>query len=120
MNDTVTGTSFLCIRLCNNTIEDDMLSRKSPLKTTLEEMSGEFKMPHTFSPRIIKEQLDNLTNSYAKKTGSCYSIIHDKLFDILVSLFGEYMFDVLIDFCHSDVLRDRFEPVYYFSITQLS
>jgi hypothetical protein len=72
------------------------LSRKSPLKTTLEEMSGEFNMPYTFSPRIVKEQLDNLTKSYAKKTGSCYSIIHDKLFDILVLVFGEHMLDLLI------------------------
>jgi hypothetical protein len=34
---------------------------------------------YTFSPSKAKEQLDNLTKSYAKKTGSCYSIIHDKL-----------------------------------------
>jgi hypothetical protein len=49
-----------------------MLSTKSSLKTTLEVMSEEFRMPYTFSPKIVKEQLDNLTNSYAKKTGSCY------------------------------------------------
>jgi hypothetical protein len=65
-------------------------------------------MPYPFSLKRAKEQLDNLTKSYAKKTGSCYSIIHDKLFDILVLFFGEHMFDLLIDLCHSDVLRDRF------------
>jgi hypothetical protein len=69
-----------------------MLSRKSPLKNTLEEMSGKFRMPYAFSPKIEKEQLDNLTKSYAKKTGSCYSIMHDTFFDILVSFFGEHMF----------------------------
>ena len=106
-NQTTFATLGLFV-IYNNTIEDDILSRKSPLKTTLEEMSGEFNMPYTFSPRIVKEQLDNLTKSYAKKTGSCYSIIHDILFDILVLFFGEHMFDLLIDLCHSDVLRDRF------------
>ena len=106
-NQTTFATLGLFV-IYNNTIEDDMLSRTSPLKTTLEEMSGEFNMPYTFSPRIVKEQLDNLTKSYAKKTGSCYSIIHDKLFDILVGFFGEHMYDLLINLCHSDVLRDRF------------
>jgi hypothetical protein len=57
---TLTEETFATLGLFviyNNTIEDDMLSRKSPLKTTLEEMSGEFNMPYTFSPRIVKEQL---------------------------------------------------------------
>jgi ankyrin repeat protein/energy-coupling factor transporter ATP-binding protein EcfA2 len=107
-NQTTFATLGLFI-IYNNKIEDDMLSRKSPLKTTLDEMSGELKMPYIFSPKIVKEQLDSLTKSYAKKTGSCYSIIHDKYFDILVSFFGEHMFDLLIDLCHSDVLRDRFQ-----------
>jgi ankyrin repeat protein len=106
-NQTTFATLGLFV-IYNNTIEDHMLSTKSPLKTTLDEMSGEFRMPYTFSPKRVKEQLDNLTKSYAKKTGSCYSIIHDKLFDILVSFVGEHMFDLLIDLCHSDVLRDRY------------
>ena len=92
----------------NNTIEDDMLSRKSSIQITLDELSRKFRIPYTFSPSKAKEQLDNLTKSYAKKIGSCYSIIHDKFFDIVASFFGEHMFDLLIDLCHSDVLRDRF------------
>jgi ankyrin repeat protein len=106
-NQTTFATLGLFV-IYNNTIEDDMLSRKSSLQITLEEMSREFRMPYTFSPKIVKEQLNNLTKSYAKKTGSCYSIINDKLFDILVSFFGEHMLELLIDLCHSDVLRDRF------------
>jgi hypothetical protein len=57
-NQTTFATLGLFV-IYNNTIEDDMLSRTSPLKTTLEEMSGEFNMPYTFSPRIVKEQLEN-------------------------------------------------------------
>ncbi|CAC5367190.1 unnamed protein product [Mytilus coruscus] len=50
-----------------------------------------------------------LTDSYVEKSNDTYKIIHDKIFDILVSFYGEHMFDLVLLHSGIDYLRNRYQ-----------
>ncbi|CAG2252215.1 unnamed protein product [Mytilus edulis] len=87
------ATLALCV-LCNNCIKTDMLCSSSSIKSILEELADSCTLRHVFSLQVVKSQLDMLTDSYVEKSNDTYKIIHDKIFDILVSFYGEHMFDL--------------------------
>lgn len=35
-------------------------------------------------------------------------MIHDKIFDITVSFYGQNVFDVVLELAHAEIIRDRF------------
>ncbi|CAG2210494.1 unnamed protein product [Mytilus edulis] len=43
-----------------------------------------------------------------RNLGNKYKIFHDKIFDAVVSFYGEDLFGVILDIAHSDIIRDRF------------
>ncbi|XP_063397242.1 ankyrin-1-like [Mytilus trossulus] len=95
--------------LCNNCIKTDMLSSSSIIKQILEELADRCTLRHVFSLQVVKSQLDMLTDSYVEKSNDTYKIIHDKICDILVSFFGEHMFDLVLLHSGLDFLRNRFQ-----------
>lgn len=50
-----------------------------------------------------------LTDSYVEKSNDTYKIIHDKIFDVLVSFYGKHMFDLVLLHSGLEFLRDRYQ-----------
>ncbi|VDI15846.1 Hypothetical predicted protein [Mytilus galloprovincialis] len=104
-------TSFATLTLFiayNNSIHEELLSKKSGIKQVLEDISDYFHMQAHFSIRIVQSELDKLMLSYVKNTEKTFSILHEKIYDIFLSFCGEHFVDLVIEVAHKDVIRDRF------------
>lgn len=101
------GTLILFI-VYDNFLPIALLNKTSGIKSILEEISDGLHLKSVFTIKAVMSELANLQNSYVKKHEKGYSIIHDKIFDILVCFFGEHDFELTIDIAHTDVIRDRF------------
>ena len=111
-NDQTTYGTLALFVLFNNCISDNMLNRNEKFRQILHEVSQQCIMQSNFSEKVVESQLYCLISSYVKKIGCQYSIIHDKIFDITVSFYGQKMFDVVLELAHAEIIRDRF----YFEI----
>ncbi|XP_063426878.1 uncharacterized protein LOC134710450 [Mytilus trossulus] len=100
------GTLILFI-VYNNFLPIALLNKTSGIKSILEEISDGLHLKSVFSIKAVMSELANLQNSYVKKHANGYSIIHDKIFDILVCFHGEHDFELTIGIAHTDVIRDR-------------
>ncbi|XP_063396410.1 uncharacterized protein LOC134681002 [Mytilus trossulus] len=107
-DQTTIATLFLFV-IYNNCLAKERLCRKSEIRNVLQDLSKEFKIPYVFSFKIVKQQLEFLMQSYVIETEKKYKVVHDKIFDIMISFFGQYMFDLVLEYAHSDVIRDRFQ-----------
>ncbi|XP_052077694.1 uncharacterized protein LOC127715630 [Mytilus californianus] len=108
-NDQTTYGTLALFVLFNNCISDGMLSRNEKFRQDLQEISQQCIMQSNFSEKVVESQLNSLISSYVKKVGCQYSIIHDKIFDIIVSFYGHNMFDVVLELAHAEIIRDRFQ-----------
>ncbi|CAC5381977.1 ANK [Mytilus coruscus] len=107
-DQTTVATLFLFV-IYNNCLTKELFCRKSEIRNVLQDLSEEFKIPYVFSIKIVKKQLEFLKQSYVIETEKKYKVIHDKIFDIMISFFGQYLFDLVLQYAHSDVVRDRFQ-----------
>lgn len=109
LSDQTTVVILFLFVIYNNCLTKELLCKKSEIITILQDLSEEFKIPFVLSIKIVQQQLDFLVKSYVIETESKYKVIHDKIFDIMISFFGQFMFDLVIAYAHPDVIRDRFQ-----------
>ncbi|XP_076116412.1 uncharacterized protein LOC143083902 [Mytilus galloprovincialis] len=105
-------TSFAVFSLFvihNNCITDEVLSATSGIKTILSDIAEECVMSTQLNIKVVRTHLDIFLHSYVKKIGSSYMIMHDKLFDIFVSFYGEHLLDIILNHCSYPVLFTRFQ-----------
>ncbi|XP_063397031.1 uncharacterized protein LOC134681362 [Mytilus trossulus] len=114
-DQTTIATLSLFVLFNNCILETDFIPAKdfSPrnkaMNDILNHLSNTYITTQHLSFAVVRNQIESLKNSYIKKTGHEYRIIHDKLFDILASFCGEHMEDLLLDFCPPEFIRDRFQ-----------
>ncbi|XP_063398897.1 uncharacterized protein LOC134683518 [Mytilus trossulus] len=104
-------TSFAVLALFviyNNCITDEVLSPTSSIKTILSDIAEECEMATQLNIKVVRKHLDIFLHSYGKKNGSSYMIMHDKLFDIFVSFYGEHLLDIILTHCIYPVIFTRF------------
>ncbi|CAC5389374.1 unnamed protein product [Mytilus coruscus] len=106
-DQTTFATLFLFV-VFNNCIQEILFTEKLKLKAILEDISDNFELKSMFSIQAVKDEMERLCNSYLRRRNTVYTIIHDKIFDILVYFCSQHKFDLLLDKAHTDVIRDRF------------
>ncbi|XP_063417138.1 uncharacterized protein LOC134699477 [Mytilus trossulus] len=92
----------------NNCITDKVLSPTSGIKTILSDIAEECEMATQLNIKVVRKHLDIFLHLYGKKNGSSYMIMHDKLFDIFVSFYGEHLLDIILTHCSYSVIFTRF------------
>ncbi|XP_076097818.1 uncharacterized protein LOC143067990 isoform X1 [Mytilus galloprovincialis] len=92
--------------VCNNALEKRIFGTK-PFKDKCRIIAHYCKIPN-FSEKDIKQLFIKLQKYFTKESGNKYKIFHDKIFDAVVSFYGEDLFGVILDIAHSDIIRDRF------------
>ncbi|CAC5371913.1 unnamed protein product [Mytilus coruscus] len=105
-------TSFAVLALFviyNNCITDAVLSPTSDIKTVLSDIAEECEMLTQLNIKVVRKHLDIFLHSYVKKSGSSYMIMHDKLFDIFVSFYGEHLLDIILTHCSYPIIFTRFQ-----------
>ncbi|VDI29237.1 Hypothetical predicted protein [Mytilus galloprovincialis] len=105
-------TSFAVLALFviyNNCITDEILSPTSGIKTILSDIAEECVLSSVLNIKVVRIQLECFLHSYVKKIGSSYMIMHDKLFDIFVSFYGEHILDIILNHCNYPVISTRFQ-----------
>ncbi|XP_071123576.1 uncharacterized protein [Mytilus edulis] len=105
-------TSFAVLALFviyNNCITVEVLSPTSGIKTVLCDIAEECEMSTILNIKVVRKHLDIFLHSYVKKIGSSYMIMHDKLFDIFVSFYGEHLLDIILTHCSYPVMFTRFQ-----------
>ncbi|XP_071145820.1 ankyrin-1-like isoform X1 [Mytilus edulis] len=107
-DQTTFATLFLFV-IYNNCIDDNIFTRRVVVRNILPDLSDHFEFSSRWSTHVVKLQLNKLTNSLVKKCDNSYSIVHDKIFDILVLFFGNKYFDLCLEEAHTDIIRDRFQ-----------
>ncbi|XP_071145817.1 uncharacterized protein [Mytilus edulis] len=113
MNETdqiMFATLFLFV-IYNNCIDENIFNRRAEIRKILQNLSDHFEISSVLSIKVVQLQLEKLINSYVKKCENCYSILHDKIFDILVLFCGENYFDLCLEVAHTEIIRDRFQFV---------
>ncbi|XP_063397028.1 uncharacterized protein LOC134681361 isoform X1 [Mytilus trossulus] len=109
-DDQTTIATLSLFVLYNNCITDDDISlRNKAMKDILYHLSDIFLTSQQLSIAVVRNQIESLKNSYVKKTRNEYRVIHDKLFDILASFYGEHTKDLLLELCPAEFIRDRFQ-----------
>ena len=93
--------------LFNNSDDEDIFSLTSGIVSVLEDISQFCQIQSKLSIEVVRCKFENLTKSYLKKSTS-FSIMHDKIFDIMVSFYGEHMFDLVLQHSVPECIRDRF------------
>ncbi|VDI49212.1 Hypothetical predicted protein [Mytilus galloprovincialis] len=112
MKDGLDQTSYAVLALFviyNNCITDEVLSPTSGIKTVLSDLAEECEMSTQLNIKVVRKHLDIFLHSYVKKIGSGYMIMHDKLFDIFVSFYGEHLPDIILTHCSYPVVFTRFQ-----------
>ncbi|CAG2221509.1 unnamed protein product [Mytilus edulis] len=109
-DQTTFATLFLFV-IYNNCIDETIFNQKVKIRNTLLDLSDHFEISSVLSITVVKLQLKKLINSFVKKCENSYSIIHDKIFDILVLFCGNKYFDLCLEVAHTDIIRDRFQLV---------
>ncbi|CAC5421835.1 unnamed protein product [Mytilus coruscus] len=106
-DQTALATLFLFV-VYNNCIKESSLMEETKIKPILKVISRNFDLKSQLSIQVVKNEIEQLKNSYIEKRNTEYTIMHDMIFDIFVLFCGEHMFDLLIDVAHTEVIRDRF------------
>lgn len=106
-DQTVLAVLFIFVT-SNNTINVDKMNQNE-FKVLLNVLVDNFDIHHPLTRQRIISHLDRMTSTFVKKSHSMYSMVHEKLFDILVYFYGKYKLDLLIKYGHTIVIRDRFE-----------
>ncbi|CAC5371907.1 ABC.CD.A [Mytilus coruscus] len=105
-------TSFAVLALFviyDNCITDEILSSTSGIKTILSNIAEECELSTILNIKVVRKNLERFLHSYVKKIGSSYMIMHDKLFDIFVSFYGEHLPDIILTHCSYRVIFTRFQ-----------
>ncbi|CAG2204182.1 unnamed protein product [Mytilus edulis] len=105
-------TSFAVLALFviyNNCITDESLSPTSGIKSILSDIAEECELSTLLNIKVVRSHLEFFRHSYVKKIGSSYMIMHDKLFDIFVSFYGEHFLDIILTHCSYPVIYTRFQ-----------
>ncbi|XP_052057776.1 uncharacterized protein LOC127698382 isoform X2 [Mytilus californianus] len=92
--------------VCNNVLEKQVFGTK-PFKDKCRIIAHYCDIPN-FSEDDIRSLFIKLQKYFTKVSGNNYKIFHDKIFDAVVSFYGEDLFGVILDIAHSDIIRDRF------------
>ncbi|XP_071178430.1 uncharacterized protein [Mytilus edulis] len=108
-DQTTIATLSLFVLYNNCIMEDDFALGNKTMKEILNHLSDVFLTSQNLSLAVVRNQIESLKNSYVKKTRNEYRVIHDKLFDILASFFGEHMNSLLLEFCPAEFIRDRYQ-----------
>ncbi|VDI69387.1 Hypothetical predicted protein [Mytilus galloprovincialis] len=109
-DQTTFATLFLFV-IYNNFIDENIFNRRTKIRNILLNLSDHFEISSVLSTHVVKLQLNKLINSFVKRCENSYSIILDKMFDILVLFCGNKYFDLCLEVAHTDIIRDRFQLV---------
>lgn len=77
------------------------------LQPVCEELALDFKVIRV----LLLQQLDGLVNTFIKKLGGTYSIIHDRVYDVAASVCGNDLTECFIRHVDSTFIGDRFHLV---------
>lgn len=87
-----------------------ILSEKLHFEQVIDVFSQEFKLPFLLSKNKIQEILCSLTDSYVSKgqsDTSGFTVLNNKIFDILVLVCGENLNNLILTHGHSKIIRDK-------------
>ncbi|CAG2226977.1 unnamed protein product [Mytilus edulis] len=107
-DQTTFATLFLFV-IYNNCIDENIFNRSAEIRNILLNLSDHFEISSVLSTHVVKLELNKLINSFVKKCENSYSLVHDKIFDILVLFCGNKYFDLCLAVAHTDIIRDRFQ-----------
>ncbi|VDI79532.1 Hypothetical predicted protein [Mytilus galloprovincialis] len=102
------ATLFLFV-VYNNCIPITILNSQSDLKQILETIVLYFDYASSLNFTVVKQKLQHQISCFTKISDDIYSIIHDKIFDILVLFFGQNYFKLCLKIGHPEIIRDRFQ-----------
>lgn len=109
-DDQTTIATLALFVVFNNSLNEQTLSPKNQeLRDLLQQLSQILTTRHNLSVQIVKDHLYSLTNTYVAKTCNKFTLLHNKLFDIIASFFGERMVEFTIEYSHPEFIRDRFQ-----------
>ncbi|XP_052075358.1 uncharacterized protein LOC127712782 [Mytilus californianus] len=102
------ATLFLFV-VYNNCIHSNILNSKLEMRQVLDNIAPYFQTAYPLNPVLVKQVLQNQISSFTKTSNDIFTIIHDKIFDILVLYFGKHYLKLCLEMSHSEVIRDRFK-----------
>lgn len=105
--DQSTLASLFVLVVFNNNFNST--ENRGNLREVLREVGEDFVTTSVFSTAALTSHLDCLNDTFVKKSGSYYSTVHDKIYDILVKFFGNEYLYLLIEKGHYMIIRDRFQ-----------
>ncbi|XP_071181366.1 uncharacterized protein [Mytilus edulis] len=99
----------LCV-MFNNHFKEEWLTEdvNKDIKTIIKNTFEACKVVKGTSRLVLRDALDSLTQTFIRKDGEVYRLIHDKLFDFLAFNFGSVMIYCLINNASSRLIRERF------------
>ncbi|CAC5394570.1 ANKRD50 [Mytilus coruscus] len=101
--------TLLVFVIYNNKLTETDFYQKKKLKHIIAEISENCDPKPNISIRALKTQIQSFSSSYVEQVGDVFSIMHDKIFDILASFYGNLMFDLILEMSHSQLIRDRYQ-----------
>ncbi|VDI08231.1 Hypothetical predicted protein [Mytilus galloprovincialis] len=106
-------TKYCALALCvifNNKLKDDMLTKEMNEESRIifENTFEACRLDRGTSRLVIKNELDSLTHTFIKKVENMYKILHDKIFDFLVKIYGQKIIYCVIKNTYSGLIKERF------------
>ncbi|VDI01041.1 ankyrin repeat domain-containing protein 17 [Mytilus galloprovincialis] len=99
----------LCV-MFNNKLKEEMLTEQVNEETRIiiENTCEACRLDRGTSRLVLQDELDSLTHTFIKKEHNVYKILHDKIFDFLVKIYGQKIIYCLIRNADSDLIKERF------------
>lgn len=108
-NDKLAFLALFLFIIYNNNVSKNLLSLDSDMKKTLDYICEQCHFKERVSIAAMSEEIERLGSTYIKEQPTCYTTVHDRIFDIVVAVYARHMLDLVLDFAHVYVIRDRFQ-----------
>ncbi|CAC5366874.1 unnamed protein product [Mytilus coruscus] len=97
----------LCV-MFNNRLKEEWLTQNTVFRHVIENTCQACKLERGTSRLVLLDELKSLENTFIKKEQGQYRTLHDRMFDFLVSYFGQKMIECLIRYSLPAVIMQRF------------
>jgi hypothetical protein len=97
----------LCV-LFNNKLNDSWLERDAENDNVIRRVCEDIGLELNINRRNLQQQLHNLENTHVHKSDGCYSIIHDKIFDVAAAICGQDLLECFIQNADATFIGDRY------------
>ncbi|VDI30230.1 Hypothetical predicted protein [Mytilus galloprovincialis] len=106
-------TKYCALALCvifNNKLNDEILVDEVNVETRIiiEDTCEACRLDRTTPRLLLQHELNSLKDTFIRKVGNMYKIIHDKIFDFLAYFFGQKIIQCLIKNADSSLIQERF------------